>query len=108
VPEVGTGQSPEGGWRTVPADRSLIASIGGHAKWAKTPDRSAATAPGRKAAADRFRREIDAKYPDVPEAQRAVMAEHAKKAHFLRLALKSAQSRRNKAAARAAARKESP
>ena len=67
-----------------PEHRSQISRIGGRSKWAVTTDRTAATEPARKAFDKRFE-----KYPD-PES--------AKKAYFARLALKSAQSRRRKAA----------
>lgn len=77
-----------------PAERSMISRVGAAASWAATPDPAARTAPARQAAVDRFRRQIDAEYPDVPEVRRADMAEHARKAYFLKLALKSAQARR--------------
>jgi hypothetical protein len=61
-------------------DRRLSARIAAHERWAQTEDRTAATAPARKAFEDRF--------PN----------ENARKAYFQRLALKSAQARRRKAA----------
>ena len=76
-----------------PAERTLIARIAAHESWAKTTDPAARTAPARRAAADRFRREMDEKYPDATPAQRSAMAEAARKAWFLRLARKSAQAR---------------
>jgi hypothetical protein len=68
-----------------------------HQSWANTNDRSARTAPGRKAALDRFEREVD---PDgtLDPKERALRAGQAKKAHMTRLALKSAQSRRRRRA----------
>ena len=77
---------------------SLAGRIGAHVSWANTDDRTARTAPARKAFADRFAREVD---PDgvLPPAERARRAEHARKAYFLGLALKSAQARRKGAAA---------
>ena len=76
-----------------PTGRSLRGAIGAHESWARTPDRPARTAPARAAFLDRFEREVD---PDgtLPPADRAIRAEHARKAYFLRLALKSAESRR--------------
>lgn len=73
--------------------RALYGSIGAHESWARTSDPSARTAPARRAALERFEREVD---PDgiLTPAERAVRAEHAKKAYFKRLALKSAQARR--------------
>jgi hypothetical protein len=76
-----------------PRDLSAFGSIGAHESWARTPDRSARTAAGRTAFLDRFEAQVD---PDglLPAAERALRAEHAKKAYFARLALKSAQARR--------------
>lgn len=75
------------------AERVLIAKIAAHAKWAKTPNRAAATAAARKAALDRFEREVD---PDgvMSPTERARCAESARRQYFAKLALKSAQSRR--------------
>lgn len=75
-----------------PAEKSLIGQLAVHASWAKTVDRAARTANARKAALDRFEREVDPEGALPPEI-RAKMAEHARKAYFTRLALKSAQAR---------------
>lgn len=75
------------------SERSLIASIAAHESWARTEDRAARTAPGRKAMLDKFERQVDPDGTLLP-AERAIRAEHARKAHFKRLALKSAQARR--------------
>jgi len=76
-----------------PAQRSLRARIAAHTSWANTTDRSARTAAARKAALDRFERQVD---PDgaLPARERALRAASARKAHFTRLALRSAQARR--------------
>lgn len=76
-----------------PAERRLAAQIAAHESWATTPDRSARTAPARAALMARFEEQAD---PDgtLPPAERAQRAEHLRKAHFQRLALLSAQSRR--------------
>jgi len=68
-----------------PPDRALIASIGAHVSWSNTPNRSARTAPARAAR--------DQKFLDQADGD-PVRAAHLRKAHFARLALKSAQSRR--------------
>lgn len=75
-----------------PSERTLAGSIGAHESWARTTDRTARTAPGRRAFDERFEREVD---PDgvLDPAERARRAEHARKAYFLRLSLRSAQSR---------------
>lgn len=74
-------------------ERKLRAEIAAHASWASTPDRSARTAPARRAALDRFEKQVDPDSVLLP-AERARRAEHARKAYFKRLALKSAQARR--------------
>jgi hypothetical protein len=78
------------------AERSLHARLAAHESWARTQDATARTEPARRAFLERFEREVD---PDgtLPPAERARRAEHARKAHFARLALKSAQARRRKA-----------
>ena len=77
--------------------QSLAGRIGAHASWANTTDRTERTAPARKAALERFERQVD---PDgsLPPAERARRAEHARKSYFLGLSLKSAQARRKRAA----------
>ncbi|MFE2121023.1 hypothetical protein ACFW9U_10235 [Rhodococcus aetherivorans] len=76
-----------------PTERQLLAQIAAHESWAKTDDRSARTAKARKAALDRFEREVDPNGELTPQ-ERAKRAEHARKAYFARLALRSAQARR--------------
>lgn len=61
--------------------------IGAHISWANTKDRSARTAPGRAALEQKFLDEADGD---------AVRAAHLRKAYYARLAMKSAQSRREK------------
>lgn len=74
----------------------LRAEIGAHTSWANTVDRSARTAPARKAMLDKFEQQVDPNNELTP-GERALRAEHARKAHFKRLALKSAQARRKTA-----------
>lgn len=71
----------------------MAGAIGGHESWARTENRTARTAPGRKAFDQRFYDQVD---PDrtLPEAERERRAASARKAYFVRLALKSAQARR--------------
>jgi len=78
-----------------PESRSLAARIGAHVSWANTTDRTARTAPARSAMLERFEREVDPNGTLAP-AERARRAEHARKAYFLGLALKSAQARRER------------
>jgi hypothetical protein len=76
-----------------PAERSLRGRIAAHTRWAHTDDRQAATAAARRAALDRFERQVD---PDglLAPAERLRRAESARRAYFSALALKSAQARR--------------
>lgn len=67
------------------SERRLRASIAAHESWAATPDRSARTAPARRALHEKFLVEAEGD---------PVRAEHLRRAYFQRLALKSAQSRR--------------
>ena len=73
-------------------DRALIARIGAHALHAAGKTN---TAPGRQAFRKRFEHQVD---PDgvLPADERERRAQHALEAHMTRLALASAQARRNK------------
>ena len=81
-----------------PSERVLRSQIAAHESWARTEDRPARTAKARKAMLDKFERQVD---PDgtLTPAERAQRAEHARKAHFKRLALKSVQARRRRSGA---------
>jgi hypothetical protein len=67
------------------SDRRIVAQIAAHESWANTPNRTARTAPARAA--------LDAKFLEQANGD-PVRAAHLRKAHFKRLALKSAQARR--------------
>ena len=79
------------------SELSLAGRIGAHVSWARTPDRTKRTQPARDAFDARFEREVD---PDgtLDPVERALRAAAARKAYFARLALKSAQARRKRAA----------
>lgn len=77
-------------------ERSMRARLASHTSWARTEDRSARTAPARRAFDERFERQVDPGGVLDP-AERARRAESARSAHFTRMALKSAQSRRRRA-----------
>ena len=70
-------------------DNIPIASIAGHESWARTTDRAARTKPARDA--------IEAKFLAQADGD-PVRAEHLRKAHYKRLALRSVQARRKRAA----------
>lgn len=79
-------------------DMALRGRIGGFARAARHDTREM-TAAGRATFLSRFERLVD---PDgiLPEAERARRAESARKAHFARMAFKSAQARRRKGGGR--------
>jgi hypothetical protein len=74
-------------------DASLRGRIAAHERWARTSDRTAATAPGRAGLEARFEREVDPN-GELDPAERARRVDAKRKAHFMRLALLSARSRR--------------
>lgn len=78
-----------------PTEKSLRGQIAVNTSWAHTQNRSARTEPARKAALDKFEKEVD---PDgvLPPAERAKRAASLRKAYFARLALRSAQARRRR------------
>lgn len=75
------------------ADRRLRARAAAHASWARTTDRRARTAKATEALLEKFEREVD---PDggLPPDLRRELAIHARTAHMLRLARRSAAVRR--------------
>lgn len=70
---------------TPSTERQLAARIAAHESWANTTDRTARTAKARAG--------LDAKFLEQAGGD-PVRAEHLRKAHFTRLALKSVQARR--------------
>lgn len=75
-----------------PVERQLAASIAANTSWALTEDRTARTAPGRRALEQRF---LDLAGGDP------VRAESFRKAHYARMALASAKARAARKAVRA-------
>ncbi len=75
-----------------PEQRSLRARLAAHSLHAHV-DSVAHTAPARQAFLARFEAKVD---PEgiLPEAERLRRADHARKAYFAGLALKSAKARR--------------
>jgi hypothetical protein len=71
----------------------MRAKIAAHKRWAHTVDRTAATEAARRGLFDKFEREVDPEGSLLP-AERALRAENARKAHYLRMAQKSARARR--------------
>ena len=75
-----------------PAERSQRARLAAHVLHSRY-DSKALTQPAREAMERRFLDEVD---PDriLPEGERSRRADHARKAYFTRLALKSAAARK--------------
>lgn len=63
-------------------------------KWAKCDNRTAATAPARKAAEDRFITLARKQFGDLPDDELAFRASHLRQAHYTRMAMRSAEVRR--------------
>jgi hypothetical protein len=74
---------------------SRLGQIRAHKRWSQVEDRTAATAPGRRAAEARFEREVD---PDgvLDPAERARRVENARRAHFIAMAHRSVEARRKR------------
>jgi hypothetical protein len=77
-----------------PAERTLRARLGAHTQWANETDRTARTAPGRKAAAAKFVKKAEELHPGASPEVIAAAAEQLRKAHFTRMALASAKKRK--------------
>jgi hypothetical protein len=82
--------------RMTAEQRELRARLAAHAMHARNDSR-VVSGNARRAFLERFEREVD---PDgvLPVVERRRRAEHARRAHMLRLALRSAQARRRRAA----------
>lgn len=79
-----------------PAEHSLASRLGAFQSWAHTEDRTARTAAARRAFLDKFEKLADPDGVLLP-VERARRAESLRKAHYARLALRSAQARRRRA-----------
>lgn len=80
------------------SDRTLIARVAAHTRWAKERDPSAATAPARKGLEARWAREIDPEGVMAPD-DLAKRVANLRQAHMQRMALASARARRERAGA---------
>lgn len=78
-----------------PEDRTLIARIAANERWARTPDRTAATAAARTGLRAKFAREIDPDDTLAPaELERRV--DQLMRAHMQRMSLAAKQARQRK------------
>ncbi|MDX3074579.1 hypothetical protein [Streptomyces sp. MI02-7b] len=83
--------------RSTPADRSMIARLAAHISHANDADPTARTAPARAAANEKFVKQAREMHPDASDERIAQVAEHLRKAHFIRLGRASGAARRAKA-----------
>jgi len=67
-------------------ERSLRARIAAHERWAREPDRSAATAAARQANDDRYLKAARALHPGLSEDEIRVRAANLRSADMTRLA----------------------
>ncbi len=67
-------------------DRALRARLAAHERWARVPDRQAATAAARAAAADRFIVEARRLHPGLSEDEILKRAANLRSAHAIRAA----------------------
>lgn len=79
-----------------PMTPAAAGAIGAHVRWGRTPDRTAATEPARRAAASRWLREVRAEFPDVDDATAQKLAESRKRAHMRRIAQLPRRPRRSR------------
>lgn len=74
-----------------PTTRRLAAQVAAHESWASTSDRAARTAKARAALQARFENEVDP-HRLLDAEERARRVQHARSAHYARLALKRHQA----------------
>lgn len=79
------------------AERSLAASIAANTRWSDVEDRTAATAPARRALERKFEDQVDPERALDP-AERAKRVANARRAHYQRLALAAVKARKAKKA----------
>jgi hypothetical protein len=81
--------------RLTPAQRTLRASLASNVSWFNTADRTERTAPGRRAAEERFEKLAD---PDgvLTPAERAEKAARLRAIHYQKMSFKSAVARRQR------------
>lgn len=74
-------------------ERALVARIATAEKWARCPDRTAATAPARAGRRARWAAEVTARLGELPPAELERRVDDLQRAAMLRMTLKSAQAR---------------
>lgn len=76
------------------ARHATAGRLGALAKWGQCTDRAAATEAARRAAEDRWLREVRAEHPDLDDRSARLMADARKREYFARLAMRSVAARR--------------
>ena len=71
---------------STPSQRRVMATIAAHERWAREPDRTAATAPARKAFEDRFIEAARLLHPSLPEEDLLKRAANLRSAEAARMA----------------------
>lgn len=75
-------------------ERALAARVAIETRWAREPDRKAATAAAREGRWRRYLEQVDEKTPGLPEPERQRRAAALRRADLARMSLKAAQARR--------------
>lgn len=73
--------------------RKMRAQIAANTRWARCDNRSKATSKARAAFMDKFERQVDPAGVLVPE-ERAKRAENLRKAHYMKMSIRSAEARK--------------
>lgn len=77
------------------SDRVLIARLAAHTRWARETNPAEATSAARRGLDAKWEREVDPT-GELPPEERARRAAHLRQAHMQRMALISAQKRRQR------------
>lgn len=81
-----------------PEEHRQWSKVGADVSWARTPDRTKRTAPGREGLNARFEREVREMHGDLPPEDFAKCVESLRRAHFRRMALIGVQKKAAKKA----------
>lgn len=79
---------------TVRAARAAAGRLGGLTRWSRETDRLGATERMRKAADDRFLRQVQEEYPDLPLKAQLELAASRRRLFYVRIGRMSAAARR--------------
>jgi ABC-type phosphonate transport system ATPase subunit len=83
----------------VSARHAAAGRIGAYEKWGRCTDRQAATAPGLRAASEKWLKEVRAEHPELDDRAAQLMAEARRRAHMARISQAGVEARRRKRAA---------